>query len=79
MYFFQKASPYVQFNLMNVIYAYAYTTLHFFGEHLNSAKLATQVFLYVCDNMGKKKVFTDADSAASAVFQRIFGVDISSF
>lgn len=62
--------------MMNVIYSYAYTALHFSGDHLNSAKLATQVFLYVCDNMNQKKVFTDADSAASAVFQRIFGVDI---
>ncbi|XP_033211300.1 zinc finger HIT domain-containing protein 2 [Belonocnema kinseyi] len=68
-----KSSTYVQFNMMNVIYSYAYTAVHFSGDHLNSAKLATQVFLYVCDNMSQKKVFTDAESAARAVFQRIFG------
>ena len=61
---------------MNVIYSYAYIALHFFGDHLNSAKLATQVFLYVCDNMNQKKVFTDANSAVNAVFQPIFGVHI---
>ncbi|XP_051162234.1 zinc finger HIT domain-containing protein 2 [Leptopilina boulardi] len=67
-----KVSPSVHFNLINVLCSYAYVVLHFYGDHLNSSKLASQVFLYVCENINEKKNFHNIDSAINAVFQRIF-------
>lgn len=69
----QMASPCVNFNLMNVICSYTYMVLHFYGDHLNSSKLASQLFLHVCENMSQKKIFNDVNSSIDAVFHRIFG------
>lgn len=68
-----KVSPCVHFNLINVLCSYAYIVLHFYGDHSNSSKLASQVFLYVCENINEKKIFQDVDSASNAAFHRIFG------
>ncbi|XP_012537213.1 zinc finger HIT domain-containing protein 2 [Monomorium pharaonis] len=71
----QKASPYVIFNMMNVIYSYAYIALYYIGDYLNCAEEAANVFLIICGNMKNNKVFEDADSAIENVIENIKSVD----
>ncbi|XP_067214898.1 zinc finger HIT domain-containing protein 2 [Linepithema humile] len=67
----QKASPCVQFNMTNVIYAYAYVALYYYGDYLSCAVDATNVFLIVCENMRNNKVFEDVNSAIESVIKNI--------
>lgn len=71
----QKASPYVYFNMTNVIYAYAYTALYYIGDYLNCAEDAASVFLIVCANMRNNEIFKDIDSAIESVVTNIKSVD----
>lgn len=70
MFLLQKASPFVRFNLLNVLHAYAYMALHFNGEHQNSPKESAAIFVHLSDNMGQNKVFEDSSSAVESVAQK---------
>lgn len=67
----QKASPCVHFNVINVIYAYAYIALYYYGDYLSCAVDATNVFLLICENMRSNKVFEDMVSAIESVIENI--------
>lgn len=71
----QKASPYVYFNVTNVIYAYAYTALYYIGDYLNCAKDAANVFLITCANIKNNEVFKDVDSAIESVIRNVKSID----
>ncbi|XP_053986309.1 zinc finger HIT domain-containing protein 2-like [Hylaeus volcanicus] len=63
----QKASPNVHFNLINVVYAYAYIANYYNGDYLNCPIEATVVFLDLSDNMKQNKVYENAESAVASV------------
>ncbi|XP_017790403.1 PREDICTED: zinc finger HIT domain-containing protein 2 [Habropoda laboriosa] len=67
----QKASPNVQFNVINVIYAYAYIANYYNGDYLNCPVEAMVVFLDLCDNMKLNKVFENPESAITSVVHKI--------
>lgn len=67
----QKASPNVQFNVINVICAYAYIANYYNGDYLNCPIEATVVFLDLCDNMKLNKVFENSESAVASVVHRV--------
>ncbi|XP_076294270.1 zinc finger HIT domain-containing protein 2 [Lasioglossum baleicum] len=67
----QKASPNVYFNLVNVIYAYAYTANYYNGDYSNCPVDAMVVFLDLCDNMKLNKVYESTESAIAAVVHNI--------
>ncbi|KAG5308238.1 ZNHI2 protein, partial [Acromyrmex insinuator] len=71
----QKASPFVPFNVTNVIYAYAYVAFYYIGDYLNCAEEAAHVFLIICENMRNNKIFKDMDSAIESVVDNIKNVD----
>ncbi|XP_072757959.1 zinc finger HIT domain-containing protein 2 [Anoplolepis gracilipes] len=71
----QKASPCVYFNVINVIYAYAYTALYYIGDYLNCAEDAANVFLIICANLRNNEVFKDADSAIESVIGNVKNID----
>lgn len=70
----QKASPYVYFNVTNVIYAYAYIALYYIGDYLSCAEDAANVFLTICANMRINEVFKDVDSAIESVIKNVKSV-----
>ncbi|XP_043290079.1 zinc finger HIT domain-containing protein 2 isoform X2 [Venturia canescens] len=65
-----KASPFVRFNILNVLYAYVYTVLHCNGDHQNSAKDSVNIFLQLCENMLVNKVYENSKTAIEAVSQK---------
>ncbi|CAK9823671.1 Zinc finger HIT domain-containing protein 2 [Anthophora retusa] len=67
----QKASPNVQFNVINVIYAYAYIANYYNGDYLNCPVEATVVFLDLCDNIKLNKIYENPESAISSVVHKI--------
>ncbi|XP_015429219.1 PREDICTED: zinc finger HIT domain-containing protein 2 [Dufourea novaeangliae] len=67
----QKASSNVHFNLVNVIYAYAYMANYYNGDYLNCSVEATVVFIDLCDNMKLNKVYSGTESAITSVVQNI--------
>ncbi|XP_076162753.1 zinc finger HIT domain-containing protein 2 [Ptiloglossa arizonensis] len=67
----QKASSNVHFNLINVIYAYAYIANYYNGDYLNCPIEATVVFLDLSDNMKLNKVYENVESAISSVVRNI--------
>ncbi|XP_020299545.1 zinc finger HIT domain-containing protein 2 isoform X2 [Pseudomyrmex gracilis] len=71
----QKASSSVQFNIVNVIYAYAYIALYYYGDYLNCSEDATHVFLMICENMRNNTIFENADSAIESVIKCIKSVE----
>lgn len=71
----QKASPCVHFNVINVIYSYAYVALYYIGDYLNCAEEAANVFLIICGNMKNNEVFKDTDSAIESVVENVKSVD----
>lgn len=64
----------MQFNVTNVLYAYAYVALYYYGDYLSCAVDATNVFLIICENMRNNKVFEDMDSAIQSVIENINNV-----
>ncbi|XP_017760278.1 PREDICTED: zinc finger HIT domain-containing protein 2 [Eufriesea mexicana] len=67
----QNASPNVPFNVINVIYAYAYTAIYYNGDYLNCPLEATIVFLDLSDNMKLNKIYDNSESAISSVTHKI--------
>ncbi|KAG7197176.1 hypothetical protein KM043_007256 [Ampulex compressa] len=67
----QKASPNVRFNLANVIYAYAYLAIYYNCDYLLYRVEAATLFLDICDNMKKNKVFENTKAAKESVMQNI--------
>ncbi|CAL7938745.1 unnamed protein product [Xylocopa violacea] len=67
----QKASPNVEFNVINVIYAYAYVANYYNGDYLNCPVEATVVFLDLCDNMKLNKIYENPESAINSVIHRV--------
>ncbi|XP_076222138.1 zinc finger HIT domain-containing protein 2 isoform X2 [Nomia melanderi] len=67
----QKASPNVYFNLVNVIYAYAYMANYYNGDYLNCPIEATIILLDLCDNMKLNKIYESIESAIAAVVHNI--------
>lgn len=45
-------------------------TLHYDGDHQNSASEAVSMFLQLCDNIGDNKLFDDEESAVNAVTEK---------
>nr|XP_033333111.1 zinc finger HIT domain-containing protein 2 [Megalopta genalis] len=71
----QKASPNVYFNLINVIYAYAYMAIYYNGDYSNSTVEATVIFLDLCDNMKQNKIYESTKSAIAGVVHNIVNCD----
>lgn len=67
----QKASPNVEFNVINVIYAYAYIANYYNGDYLNCPIEATIVFLDLSDNMKLNTVFENPESAIASTVHNI--------
>ncbi|XP_076761800.1 zinc finger HIT domain-containing protein 2 [Xylocopa sonorina] len=67
----QKASPNVEFNVINVIYAYAYVANYYNGDYLNCPVEATVVFLDLCDNMKVNKIYESPETAIISVIHRV--------
>ncbi|XP_078036410.1 zinc finger HIT domain-containing protein 2 [Augochlora pura] len=67
----QKASPNVYFNLINVIYAYAYMANYYNGDYSNCTVEATVTFLGLCDNMKQNKIYDSTKSAIAGVVHNI--------
>lgn len=63
--------------MVNVIYAYAYIALYYYGDYLNCPEDATYVFLMICKNMRNNEVFENVDSAIESVIKCI--KNVSSF
>ncbi|XP_012148138.2 zinc finger HIT domain-containing protein 2 [Megachile rotundata] len=67
----QKASPTINFNITNVIYAYAYITNYYNGDYLSCPIETTIVFLDLCDNIKMNKIYETSESAIASVVQNI--------
>ncbi|XP_076249698.1 zinc finger HIT domain-containing protein 2 [Calliopsis andreniformis] len=67
----QKASPNVQFNITNVIYAYTYIANYYNGDYLNCPLEATIIFLDLCDNMKLNNNYDNAESAIASVINNV--------
>lgn len=67
----QKASPNVQFNIIHVIYTYAYVANYYNGDYSNCPLEATVIFLDLCDNIRLNKNYENAQSAIASVTQNI--------
>ncbi|EFN89728.1 hypothetical protein EAI_01976 [Harpegnathos saltator] len=71
----KKASPCVYFNIINVIYAYAYIALYYNGDYLDCVEDAANDFLTICMNMKNNKVFNNAESAIQSVTENVKNVN----
>lgn len=60
-------SPKICFNIMNVIYAYAYIALYYNGDYLNCAEEAANIFFSICENMKENKIFDSENTALESV------------
>ncbi|XP_006617042.1 zinc finger HIT domain-containing protein 2 [Apis dorsata] len=67
----QKASPNVEYNIINVIYAYAYIANYYNGDYLNCPVEATIVFLDLSENMKYNKVYENSESAITSIVHKI--------
>lgn len=75
----QKASPNVQFNIIHVIYTYAYVANYYNGDYSNCPLEATVIFLDLCDNIRLNKNYENAQSAIASVTQNIVSVSTVNF
>lgn len=71
----QKASPNLRYNIINVIYSYAYMALYYNGDYLNCAEEATKVFLVLCNTIRCNEVFENVESAVVSVTENIIETD----
>ncbi|XP_074115299.1 LOW QUALITY PROTEIN: uncharacterized protein LOC141537948 [Cotesia typhae] len=66
-----KASPLLSHNLVNIVVAYVVMVLHYNGEHQESFRESTEIFLQLNDIIGGDKVFNDDKPAAQAVIKNL--------
>ncbi|XP_011501150.1 PREDICTED: zinc finger HIT domain-containing protein 2 [Ceratosolen solmsi marchali] len=66
-----KVSPLIRFNIINTIYAYAFSVLYFNGEHHSSSFDAVYIFLQICDTLRVNRIFKDCSSAIEHVLLEI--------
>ncbi|OXU29747.1 hypothetical protein TSAR_012332 [Trichomalopsis sarcophagae] len=66
-----KASPFIRFNIINAVYAYAYTALYFNNEHHSTPLDAVYVFLRTCETMRINRIYQDSLSAIENVLLEI--------
>ena len=71
----QKASPNVRYNIINVVYAYAYVANYYNGDYSNCPLEAAVVFLDLSENMKANKVYKDAQSAIASVTHNVVNCD----
>lgn len=71
-----KASPLLSHNLVNIVVAYVVMVLHYNGEHQESFRESTEIFLQLNDIIGGDKVFNDDKLAAQAVIKKSVERDI---
>lgn len=64
-------SPKICFNIMNVIYTYAYIALYYNGDYLNCAEEATHTVFSICENLRENKIFDNEETALKSVVQNI--------
>lgn len=76
LYLLQKASPNVRYNIINVIYAYAYVANYYNGDYSNCPLEATVVFLDLSENMKANKIYEDAQSAIASVTHNVVNVGV---
>ncbi|XP_058807195.1 zinc finger HIT domain-containing protein 2 [Phymastichus coffea] len=62
-----KVSPFLRYSIINTIYCYAYTVMHFNGEHHSTPLDATYVFLHICDTIRINRIFKDIYSTIESV------------
>ncbi|XP_066584572.1 zinc finger HIT domain-containing protein 2 [Prorops nasuta] len=67
----QKASSNIYFNLLNVIYAYAYVALYYNGDYMNCSREAAHTFFNICENMKNNRVLKSREEAKESVLQCI--------
>nr|XP_034192529.1 zinc finger HIT domain-containing protein 2 [Osmia lignaria] len=71
----QKASSKINYNIMNVIYTYAYIANYYNGDYLSCPIEATIVFLDLCNNMKLNTVYETAESAIASIVHNIISCD----
>ncbi|KAL7291319.1 hypothetical protein TKK_0014921 [Trichogramma kaykai] len=66
-----KASPFLRFNIINTLYAYAFDVLYFNGEHHTAPLDAMYIFLHTCETMKIDRIFKNSSSAVESVLLAI--------
>ncbi|XP_008485572.2 zinc finger HIT domain-containing protein 2-like, partial [Diaphorina citri] len=62
-----KPSPCIEFNMVNTIAAYTFTSRHYNGEPEHSAKESGSCLMQLSDNLNHNTNFSEADLAVQAV------------